>query len=58
MTDNPEIDEVSLLKVKIAFLEEEVRRRDIVIDQLRRRRVEPLKLDPNAKDSFRRPFRG
>lgn len=58
MTDKPEIDEVPLLKIKIAFLEEEVRRRDAVIDQLRRRRAEPLKLYPNAKDSFRRPFRG
>lgn len=45
------------LKIRIAFLEEEVRRRDLEIDALMRRRAAPLKLDPRAKDAFRRPAR-
>lgn len=46
------------LKIRISHLEEEVRRRDLRIDELMRRRAGLVKMDPQAADAFRRPFRG
>lgn len=46
------------LRSTIGSLQSEIIRKDAEIARASRPKVEPRKLDPKAKDSFARPFRG